>query len=82
MAKNKWYKSKGGWIGIVISSILLYLWASRYGVVDFELIFAVLFTNIFKEGYGQIFTPIVYISLILGFIVGYFIEKKFFKKRR
>lgn len=77
MTKQKWYKSKGGWIGVIIS--ILFMLISVNKSFDYSEIFQSLGLPFFSLGITGSFETY---TLLLGFLIGYSIEKWFFKRRR
>ena len=83
MAKKKWYKSKGGWIGVGVYALILFSnpnWDTNT-IVKFP------FGYLFKSSNNfpiPDYTPIIglLLNIILYFVAGYFIQKKLSKKRR
>ena len=78
MKKNKWYKSKGGWIGAIVG----FVWSAIDGMPSDTLDFIG-----FNQLFDSVFSPIATYSnhlvfIIGGFLIGYFLEKKLSKKRR
>lgn len=95
MTKQKWYKSKGGWFGGILSIILMFLTINN--AIGLNKLLIPIFTpaiylsnlvinNIIKcsgescMGYA-LFFGLPFIA-IYGFIIGYFIEKWFFRRRK
>ena len=94
--KLKFWKSKGGWIGLVIFVIIPILFLSQLisqglysnkatdGSPTGATIFSCPGTAGIVEhsncGLDYLFFMNILIFAIIGFIIGYFIEKKFFRR--
>ena len=78
MKRRRWY------VGGLIGSLVAWGWLAIAPINYFNLFYLKLNQNILNVPVDWfLFQYLVLIEhLILGFIIGYFIHKKFFKKRR
>ena len=80
--KNKWYKSNGGWIGVVIVILLgvaKFNPISNFLLAPLNWIEANLLSSIGSDSV-EVFLMVA-IGVVYGFLVGYLIEKIFFKRK-
>lgn len=89
MSKKKWYKSKGGWIGAIILTLLTYAFSKGmffYGDIDNPpILIKIISLPLLILDFLNINTSFeinLVVMALYGFLIGYFIQKKFFKKRR
>lgn len=86
--KNKWYKSKGGWIGAIVGLLSVIAGMNYYKdtgstislFLQYTLYLPLTILDSLHLFIGN--TGYILVNSIWGFIVGYFIYNKFFKKRR
>lgn len=76
--KNRWYKSKGGWIGL---GIYLALFLSLSKLREFPAGYLINSGNTFPYPNGGMIV-IGLINITLYFIVGYFIQNKLLKRKK
>ena len=80
MVKKKSYnpfKMRGSYAGVGIVGISLLIWAWRWNVSFKDILFLVV-----DLGYAAMFTPIAYLTLVIGFLIGWGIHSLFRRFRK
>ena len=81
--KTKFLRSKGGWIGaLILTGILFYIFNKNMSIGN---ILGTLLNPLWipLDFLFYLLPPLMFVvTFIWGFILGYFIEKTFFRKRR